>query len=578
MPADLVGDEFHEAIRALKGAMLRQEVYAVDGTEAAGRPYQVTERNYNVRRVQPLANVRHAVFLTHARESIDLHYERSLFNVSGRTLADPRVTHTVVLDVNDYGDELLSVGIAYGRRHDDPDPLLTHDDRAVQKATRITCTATSYTNPVLDAADAYRAPMTAELQTYELIHVTPDASDPDLTNLFTFDELAAKVALASDGLHDLPYEDVDATGATAGKAYRRPIEHNRILYRKDDLSAPLPLGLLESRALPDQGFKLALTPGLLAIFKRGVENLLPAPAPVLNEGGYASGDDLKAGGLFPATDLAGAWWVPTGTIAYSPLATDPPATELATALSHFFLIRRHRDPFGQDSTVSYDPHDLLILEVVDAIGNRVTAGDRPAAGPVVNRNDYRVLQPALVTDANGNQTAVAFDALGLVAGTALMGKSGEALGDSLTPFNADLTQGDIDTFFADPRGPQARALLGTATSRLIYDVGRYLRSEALATPAPVYAATISRETHVSDQAASGPTQVQVSFSYSDGFGREIQGKAEAEPGPIAPGGLPSTRDGWRAVGPCSTTRESRSASTSRFSTPRTTSSSASRSA
>ena len=537
LPANLVGDEFHEAIRALKGAMIRQEVYADDGTEASGRPYRVTERNYNVRRVQPLGKARHAVFLTHVRESIDWHYERALFNVSGRTLADPRAAHSVVLDVNDFGDELLSVGVAYGRRHDDPDPILTADDRAAQKGMRITCTATSYTNAVLNAPDAYRAPMTAELQTYELIKVVPNGADPDLTNLFTFDELTAKVALAADGLHDLPYEDVTAIGATTNHPYRRPIEHNRILYRRDDLSAPLPLGLIESRALPYQGFKLALTPGLLTIFKRGAENLLPVPSAVLKEGGYAAGDDLAALGLFPATDAAGAWWIPTGTIFYSPLAADLPAVELANALSHFFLIRRHRDPFGQDSTVSYDPHDLLMLEVVDAIGNRVTAGNRAASGPVVNRNDYRVLQPALVTDANGNQTAVAFDALGLVAGIALMGKPGESLGDSLNPFNADLIQADIDIFFANPRGPQALALLGTATSRLIYDVRRYLRSAGLATLAPVYAATISRETHVSDLTPNIPTEVQVGFSYSDGFGREIQGKSEAEPGPIAPGGV-----------------------------------------
>jgi hypothetical protein len=42
-----------------------------------------------------------------------------------------------------------------------------------------------------------------------------------------------------------------------------------------------------------------------------------------------------------------------------------------------------------------------------------------------------VLQPAEVTDPNGNRAAVAFDVLGLVAGTAVMGKTSESLGDSL---------------------------------------------------------------------------------------------------------------------------------------------------
>jgi len=48
---------------------------------------------------------------------------------------------------------------------------------------------------------------------------------------------------------------------------------------------------------------------------------------------------------------------------------------------------------------------------------------------------------------------------------------------------------------------------------------------------PLYAATIARETHVSDPAPADGLNVQISFSYSDGFGREIQ-KIPAEPGPV----------------------------------------------
>jgi len=48
------------------------------------------------------------------------------------------------------------------------------------------------------------------------------------------------------------------------------------------------------------------------------------------------------------------------------------------------------------------------------------------------------------------------------------------------------------------------------------------------------AATIARETHVSDLAAGQESRLQVSFSYSDGFGREIQKKIQAEPGRLDP--------------------------------------------
>ena len=74
LPAGLTLDEEREACRALKGSMLRQEVYADDagpGADAdqirrARTPYTVTEQNFTVRAVQPRGANRHAVFFTHA--------------------------------------------------------------------------------------------------------------------------------------------------------------------------------------------------------------------------------------------------------------------------------------------------------------------------------------------------------------------------------------------------------------------------------------------------------------------------------------------------------------------------------
>jgi hypothetical protein len=51
-------------------------------------------------------------------------------------------------------------------------------------------------------------------------------------------------------------------------------------------------------------------------------------------------------------------------------------------------------------------------------------------------------------------------------------------------------------------------------------------------PQPVFAATLARETHVSDPLPPDGLKIQISFSYSDGFGREIQKKIQAEPGPL----------------------------------------------
>jgi hypothetical protein len=53
LPAGLTIDEEREACRALKGSMLRQEIYALDGTPQQLHPYSVTEQNFTVNLLQP---------------------------------------------------------------------------------------------------------------------------------------------------------------------------------------------------------------------------------------------------------------------------------------------------------------------------------------------------------------------------------------------------------------------------------------------------------------------------------------------------------------------------------------------
>ncbi|MGH7456863.1 MAG: toxin TcdB middle/N-terminal domain-containing protein, partial [bacterium] len=93
LPDDLTTEEMREACRSLKGSILRQEIYALDGTDEEDRPYSVSERNYNLKRLQPQATNKHTVFFAHPRETVDFHYERKLFDVAGQKLADPRVSH-----------------------------------------------------------------------------------------------------------------------------------------------------------------------------------------------------------------------------------------------------------------------------------------------------------------------------------------------------------------------------------------------------------------------------------------------------------------------------------------------------
>lgn len=152
-----------------------------------------------------------------------------------------------------------------------------------------------------------------------------------------------------------------------------------------------------------------------------------------------------------------------------------------------------------------------------------------------------------MTDLNGNRSIAKFDALGLVVATAVCGKVIENLGDSVDDFtddDANPTLAQLQNFMTDPRA-NASAGLKSATSRIIYDVDRYRREGE-----PPYAVTLVRETHVSDPPPPDGLKIQVVFSYSDGFGREIQKKIQAEPGRLDPDDpiLPVVNPRWVGSG------------------------------
>ena len=121
LPTGLAAEEQREACRALKGATLRREVYAIDGSDKEPHPYTVTEQNYTIRLLQPRHGNPNAVFLVHPRETIGYHYERNP--------ADPRISHSLTIETDKFGNVLKSAAVAYARRR----PDLTLEDRDQEK-------------------------------------------------------------------------------------------------------------------------------------------------------------------------------------------------------------------------------------------------------------------------------------------------------------------------------------------------------------------------------------------------------------------------------------------------------------
>ena len=476
-------EERREACRALKGSLLRREIYGLDGTEKEQLPYAVSEHAYEIRRLQPKGEHRHSVFLTLVRESATYQVERGS--------DEPRVSHRLTLEADDYGNALKTVAIGYGRSV--PDASLALRDQESQAQSHLVYSEADFTN-VVNAGEAYRAPHPVETRSYEVTGLTLGGGG----SLIGLSEAKRACAVAEE----IQYEERPA----ADRLQKRLIERTRILYRRDDLTGPLPPGRLETMALPYESYKLALTPGLIGQVY----------------GDRVTEETLAKEGHYVRLEDDDHWWAPYGQSFFSADASDTPAEELEAARTHFYAPRRFRAISDADPEVAvrYDRYDLLVEEVRDELGSKAT----------VNANDYRTLQAKRISDPNGNSSAVAIDALGLVTGIAVMGKPDAVpkQGDSLDGFAESLTAGEIIAFFDDPlASSRTSALLARATSRFVYDLFAYYRSKDEPVARPIVACKLTRETHDADLADGERTKIQFGFVYSDGFGREIQTKTQA---------------------------------------------------
>ena len=458
-------EELRESCRALRGRALRTETYALDGTPDAGVPYQTEEHRYQVHLLQPPLGTSYASVYACDLETVTYHYERDV--------TDPRVGHDMTLEVDPYGAVTKSASAAYPR----PGAALPE-----QSATLVTYAEHDVANVVTEN-DWYRVGLPIETRQYEVSGITPAAGA-----LLDVDSFLATVL----GATTIPFEQQPSGAAPQKRLFAR----SRTVYRSNDLSGPLPTPTVESLALVDRSYKLALTAGLLSATYTTAAMSGAVAAAVTAAGGYV---DLDGDG-----DL----WVPSARAFYSPAVMNagvpfPPAPDPVYATAHFYLRQGEVDPFGGARSITWE-HDIAVVGAVDPVGNTTAA--------VVN---YRLLQPWLVTDANQNRSGVRCDALGVVVASAVMGKA--------LPGGAD--EGDHLDLSTDEASASDEP-----TSTFDYDVSAYgaWASDPSADPdhpQPVSVHTRARVTHKDPSTAWVET-----YRYLDGTGRAVLSKAQAEPG------------------------------------------------
>ena len=380
--------------------------------------------------------------------------------------------------MDDYGNVTDAVAIGYARRQ----PAIPE-----QNELKVIYTKQDFIN-VANRDDAYHIGVACQSRTFEITGIQP-INQRTLLAARDFDPIRSDMqqpfALGSF-LH--PGDSIP-TGPE-----KRLVGWTRTYFRTDatadDLDAAetnagrLPLGQIESLELPYESYTAAFNPYLVAAFGNEADGSARVSTQALQQAGYRQ-----------LIDVAGYWWIPSGRQAFDPAL--------------FYQTDQTRDPFGAVSQVEFDRYALLPIKATDVLTNEITAVP-----------DYRVLQPSRVTDPNGAKSLAAYDALGLVVATALQGHSGE--GDLLDDVPIDLSTQQIYDYIDKPltHGP---ALLGSATTRIIYDLYAFKRDRT-----PIVVSTLGREQHVHVQRQA---PIQYSFLFSDGLGRAVQTKVRAEPGP-----------------------------------------------
>ncbi len=373
---DLSYEEKIEANHSLKGKLLHQEVYGLDGSADEVNPYTVTDNNYNIKCAQYKYTQKHAVFYPVSSESISYHYERYT--------NDPRIAHKLVLESDEFGNILKEANLVYPRRNQTGMPQELEQKKLLctvneQSFAHLTNNKYHYLHSVPIRQLAYE--LTGfQFNPNQKVKIQELFDDFKNANLIAFHE-QHEAGLNKRVLNNTyqTYQNANGNEMNVGDIDQLPL-------------------------LPFQNYQMAFTPTLFNTACTGINNI-------------SANDILGAKGKYGSNN--NAWWIRSGIQKfdkdkfYAPTIFVDPFTE------------EINDP-AKNYQISYDAYDFLQEGSIDPIGNEVSI-----------KNDYRVLQPIKSTDINGNFIQYGFDELGLLVATAIAGKNIGDL-DSLEGFDYNI--------------------------------------------------------------------------------------------------------------------------------------------
>jgi RHS repeat-associated protein len=456
-------DVRRDAFRSIRGKVLRTELYALDGTPRQNAPYTITEHVYGVREESPPAlggGDRLRIFFPFMLSERTTQWERGNDPLSRFTFTDNCTlvgTNLKTADYDSYGNPLSQISVAVGR------------GRIFQWAA--------------DTGNAYL--VTRNVTTY----AQRDDNSAYIVNRISS---SATYGITNDG--SLPLSDL-VQQIRAGSLHGTLVSLNLNFY-DGDAYASLPFQQIGTYGALTRSETLAFTtPDLQKAYGANLPLYLSPGGPP----NWIADYPQEFRDLIPS--LAGYTYQPGGTAPYvagyyrkaEQRRYDFQDKPLQSSLG---LLTGKKDAVGHETTVVYDqPYQILPVKVENAAGLRTQAA-----------YDYRVLQPNLIIDSNGNQTSYGFSPLGLLERTLVRGQVGQNLGDTPAAPGTVLTYTLMETDGAGLPIP-------------IADLGQ-----------PVSVKTVRRTHHASETDVPEPQRDQTiqTIEYSDGFGRVLQTRTQAE--------------------------------------------------
>jgi RHS repeat-associated protein len=463
-----------DALRALRGRILRSEQYALDGSVRQDRPYTVTEHAYALREEPALATPGgRRVFLAVESAQRITEWERG---------DDPLTRFSFIDDHDAFGQPRRRTEVAMPRRSARRRPVAaaivgTVDPDPVSVLATHTRTAYAAAPPGVALHDRV-----AQERSYEL------AAPPTVVES-NADDLRAVLADQARTARE-----VAATFAALHPAEVRLIGHT-VHHYDGPAYVGLPPGELGAHGLLTRSERLVFTEALLAdaYRDRRPQALGGADPPP----GGAPPEALAALGYRrepPGALYEEGWYADIAVRAF-----DVQRPGGAAAPDRGFVVGV-RDPLGHETTVTPDAYRLYPVRVRNAAGLETVAS-----------YNYRAGRPRRVVDPNGTITNISYQATGLVAAVVVVDRQGQGG----TPQRPDISYSYDLTAFARRREP-----ISVHTRRRIWHASAAVSDEVIE-----------------------------SCEYSDGFGRLVQSRAQADDLAFGPGGDDSGLGGPGMAGP-----------------------------